>query len=439
MGTGNLITRKHYQKQILRLLENENAAFIIGVRHSGKSCAAACVEEQIMKRAAENAAVLEKSLERAKWECFCADDLIKWFEERYSPGKRNLVFLDEPIHLPDWERAAEHIVSHPDVKLVITASNRRALSERFSMYREGRYDVVEMLPLSFEEFIGFHGNRETTAPGVPVQSKRYVGADGGAHTARDLLAGYMTKSALPIHWNNGFLDLDPLSSADGMYSSIVLHDILEVNSSAGLSSITDQNLLGCIITVLAKAMGRNVSATWVGKQTPLYLDRPSSTKTVESYMRALLSSHLFYMAERYDIKAGQKLKTLAKFYIVDMGIYRLIAGEQPDDGGRALENRVYFELLRRGYEVFNGKYGEEEVKFMAADGHDRVYIQTADAFRERDRRLLLSPLRKIKDNHPKVIIVNDTETRTTTDGILILNSLEFFMGAGLGRQRSTVY
>ena len=85
--------------------------------------------------------------------------------------------------------------------------------------------------------------------------------------------------------------------------------------------------------------------------------------------------------------------------------------------------------------MFNGKYGEEEVKFMTTDGHDRVYVQTADLFRERERRILLSPLRKIKDNHPKVIIANNSETRTTVDGILILNAQEFFMGASLGRQR----
>ena len=435
MRPNGILPRKTYHNKILRLLDNGNVMFVLGLRRAGKSSLLKSLTEQIAMRYADEASLSFLDGEEARWRNLGAEDIIKWFEGVYAPGSRNVIIADELGCIENWERAAEHIASAQGVKLIISSSNRRVLTERFAPCREGKADIVELYPMSMEEYIAFYGIREITSASVSPQNKRFKDEDGAQLTAKDILSNYLIESSVPPTYGERIGDARSLILADGRFSSVIVHDILEASCSAGLSAITDQALLRCMISVLVGAMGRNISATWIGKQTPLYLDRPSSTKTVESYLRAIVSSHLFYMVERYDIKADQKLKTLMKYYIADMGIYRLVLGRPQEELSAALENRVYFELLRRGYEVYNGKFGEEEVKFMAVSGHDRVYVQTADLFRERDRRILLSPLRKIKDNHPKVIIVSDTETRTTTDGILIMNALEFFMGGSWERSR----
>lgn len=435
MKAPSLITRKAYQNRVLRLLENDDLLFVLGMRRAGKSCLIESLSEQLSNRSAWEGALIRIDAEEARWSNVAADDLIKRFDAAYDPATRNVVIADELGCIGDWERAAEHMASKPGVKLVILSSNRRVLSEKLSLVREGRYDIVDVLPLSLDEFIAMHGIKELTSAVTPAHAKRFRDEDGNQLSAGELLELYLTESSVPPIAGERLGDPRAHINADGRYSAAIVHDILETSFTAGLSAITDQALLACIISVLAGSMGRNVSATWVGKQTPLYLDRPSSTKTVESYIRAVVSSNLFCVVERYDIKADQKLKTLMKYYISDLGVYRLIMGRQQEDHSAALESRVFFELLRRGYEVCNGKFGEEEVRFMAVHGHNRVYVQTADVFRERDRRMLLSPLRKIKDNHPKVIIVSDTETRTTNDGILILNAVEFFLGGSWERIR----
>ena len=150
-------------------------------------------------------------------------------------------------------------------------------------------------------------------------------------------------------------------------------------------------------------------------------------------MRAILNAHLFYIAERFDIKSGNMLKTLAKYYVVDAGLHNYLTGVRARDEGRLLENKVFFELLRRGYNVFNGKLGGDEINLIAMSGDERIYVQVVDSAGDRAGNAALALLRKIRDNHPKVIITFLGETGMTKDGIRILNALEFLMGASLRR------
>ena len=215
---------------------------------------------------------------------------------------------------------------------------------------------------------------------------------------------------------------------DGSYGAIVTRDVLEIGNVNGSSTITDTVLLRSVITIMAKSVGDNISATWIGKQTAKYLQRPSSTKTIESYIRALLNAHLFYIAERYDIKADKPLKTLAKYYIVDASLHNYVTGIRAEDESRLLENKVFFELIRRGYQVYNGKRGRDEITLIARIGQKKAYIQVASDSKKENMDRLRSSLIKIRDVYPKVIISFDLKTQILPDGIIALNALDFLMG-----------
>ena len=426
--------RKFYQNRILRLLDNDNVLLVLGMRRTGKTCIAMQLEEQLKRRPGGSGAVYRCNFETPRSVHMSIEYMINRFDELYDPAVRNIFLLDEITHVSSWEKAANYAFSKPNVKLVFFASTRRMLSSEFDAYRDNRCDIVEMLPLSMDEYAAFRGIRELTPPGAPAARRCFVSASGERLGMDDVYRRYLYGRALPgiEEDHRDEHGTDPVS--DALSSSIILHDILEVGSFEGLSAIADPALLRGVISVMASSMGRNVSATWVGKQIPEYLSRISSTRTVESYMRALLNAHLFYMVPRYDIKADRELKTLAKYYMADMRLLDNFMLSYPEPESLLLENRVCFELLRRGYMVYNGKLTQDEIKFMAENSEERAYVQIAGKFDEQERRGLLTPLRRIKDDNPKVIVCSESETRSTADGVMIINAAEFLMGASWKRK-----
>lgn len=434
MKTITVTPRKFYQKRILRLLDNDNVLLVLGLRRSGKTCIAMQLEEQLKRRLGGDGAVIRWNFESPRSVHMTVDYLIERFDKIYDPNKKNYFLLDEITHTGSWEKAVNYADSMPNVKLVFFASNRRLLSSEFNAYREGRCDIIEMLPLSMEEYAAFRGIRETTPAGVPAEGRRYAGPSGERLSLDDVYRKYLYGLALPGIEQDHHDEHGTDTISDGAISSIILHDILEVGSFEGLSAITDPALLRGVISIMAGSMGRNISATWVSKQIPLYLSRMSSTRTVESYMHALINAHLFYMVPRYDIKSGRELKTLAKYYMADMRLLDNHIPAYPEPESLLLENRVLFELIRRGYRVYNGKFSQDEIKFMAENGEERAYIQIAGSFGERERRELMTTLRRIKDDNFKVIICSESETRATADGIRIINAAEFLMGVSWAKK-----
>lgn len=430
------ILRKNYLSRVLRLLDNDNALLVLGLRRTGKTCISMQLKEQLSRRLGEGGAVFRWNFETPRSVHMTADHLIERFGDIYDPGKKNVFLLDEITHVSGWERAVNHAFSYPNVKLVFFSSTRRLLSSDFEAYSSGRFDIIDALPLSMEEFAEFRGIRELTPPDTPASRRRFISPAGEELTPGGILERYLRDYALPGIMSD-YRDehgTDPVS--DSVSSAIILHDILEVGSYMGLGAVADPALLRGVISVMASSMGRNVSATWIGKQIPAYISRHSSTRTVESYMHALLNAHLFYAVPRYDIKAERELKTLYKYYMTDMRLMDNFMLAYPESEALLIEDRVFFELIRRGYTVFNGKLPQGEIKFMAENGSERVYVQIADVFGERERRELLPPLRRIRDGNPKVIICSGSETRSTADGIMIINAADFLLGASWKKRQT---
>ena len=429
METFDITPRNLYMDKILRLLDNDNLIIVVGVRRSGKSCLAKQLENELREKRGDAIHLVRFNFEQVNAARLSADDLIGYYEKQHiDDGKKCYVLLDEITHVIEWERAVNYIVQHSDCKLILFSSNRRIISPKLSAVQNNKYDIIHALPLSLPEFIQFQGFQETTPAGTPVCDKRYTRFDERTYTVGEIYKYYITYGGLPIMKPEYMDEERAWVVTDGSYGAIVTRDVLEIGNANGSSTITDTVLLRSVITIMAKSVGDNISATWIGKQTAKYLQRPSSTKTIESYIRALLNAHLFYIAERYDIKAQKTLKTLAKYYIVDASLHNYVTGIRAEDESRLLENKVFFELLRRGYQVCNGKRGSDEITLIARSGQKKAYIQVASDSQKENVDRLRSSLIKIRDGYPKVIIAFDWETQILPDGIMVLNALDFLMG-----------
>lgn len=431
MKTTPGIQRKPYRKKLLRLIESEDLIFVLGPRRSGKSTFALELEELLKRLTMSDVYVSRINFEDTNLMRVSVESLRKLFETRYAMGRKNIFLVDEISHLIGWETALNEILRLPKVKVILFSSTREVLSDRIDLVREGRCGVVHMLPLALPEFLFFHGFREIDQTEPVSNVKLYRGPDDKTFTLGEIYRMYISVGGMPVVSREQLAARHAWVAAEGTYCSSVTHDIMEYGSKSDKSRITDPLLLRTVITVLARNVGENISATRVGKIASEYLERPSSTKTVESYMQAILNSHLFFISERFDIRSNAQLKTLSKYYIADTGVCGYVMVTQRLDDGAALENLVYMELLRRDLRVMNGKLGSDEVTFVMDPFGERVYVQTSARLDESNRQKVLSPLRRIKDNYPKAVITMNSKTKKTPDGILIMNALEFLMGAKL--------
>ena len=226
-----------------------------------------------------------------------------------------------------------------------------------------------------------------------------------------------------------------LSLLDGIYSTVVIRDILEREKRRGLKQITDASLLRKIILFLADNIGSSVSIASIGNTlvNEGHLNDGKSkgapsAHTVQAYVNALLESYFFYEIKRFDIKGKAYLRTLGKYYIVDIGLRNYLLGFRNRDSGHAIENVVYFELLRRGYDVAIGKIGNAEVDFIATTADEKKYIQVTESMVGEDvRKRELAPLQSIRDNYEKIVLSLEPGLDASYDGIKSENLIDWLL------------
>ena len=222
---------------------------------------------------------------------------------------------------------------------------------------------------------------------------------------------------------------------EGIYSTVIMRDILERENRRGQKRITDAVLLKKIVMFLADNIGSNISVSSIGNilvNEGLLEDEKRKGKpsvhTVQAYVNALLETYFFYDIKRFDIKGKEYLRTLGKYYIVDIGLRNYLLGFRNRDNCHALENVVYFELLRRGYDVSIGKVDNAEVDFIAIKPDEKIYIQVTETMTSEEvRRRELAPLQKINDNYEKIVLSMNTGMDSCYDGIKSINIVEWLI------------
>lgn len=346
------------------------------------------------------------------------------------------LFFDELQRIDGWENAINSFRVDFDCDIYITGSNAYLLSSEYSTYMSGRYVEIKMLPLSFAEFLDFNGFvlKQEKSPFGAMQRNAYD-SSGNKQDINHAFDAYMHFGGMPGIADVGLDQEKALPLLDGIYSTVVMRDILQREKRRGQKTIADAILLEKVIICLADNIGSNISASSIGNtlvNEGLLLEQKRSgspsSHTIQRYIDALVESYFFHGIKRFDIKGKELLRTLGKYYIVDTGLRNILLGFRDRDSGHALENVVYLELLRRGYDVAIGKVGDKEVDFIATGSNGKLYVQVtqsmaSDEVRERE----LAPLRMIRDNYEKIILSLDTGLETSFDGIKSQNITQWLL------------
>ena len=428
--------RDLYLNRIIAFQDTEMIKVMTGIRRCGKSSLMKLMAEHLRDTGVTDDQIIEMNFESMGIPDMDARGFYEYVKARICPNKRTYLFFDEVQKVHGWENAVNSFRVDFDCDIYITGSNAYLLSSELSTYLSGRYVEIKVLPLSFREFLDFHGYilTERKSPAV-VFRKRITDAEGETYDVKELFDAYARFGGMPMLADVG-LEIDRVTAAlDGVYSAAVINDILEREKRKGQRNITDPVLLKKIILFLADNVGNNTSATSIGNtlvNEGLLENGTRKTKpavqTIQAYIEALTEAYIFYEIKRFDIKGKEYLRTLGKYYIVDIGLRNYLLGYRDGDSGHILENIIYFELLRRGYDVAIGKIGDQEVDFIATKADEKKYVQVTESMNAPEtRERELAPLRKIRDSYEKIVIALESNLTQTQDGIKIIRALDFLL------------
>ena len=402
-----LINRPEYLKHLIQNRDVDLVKIVTGIRRCGKSSLLELYHQYLLEQGVKEDHIVHMNLESLRYRDL--SDYLTFYDyvsgQIPREGKTYLIF-DELQAVEHWEKAVESFRLDYDVDIYITGSNAYLLSTEFSTLLSGRYVEIRILPLSFKEFLTFY----SFAPSATLEEK---------------FQRYLQFGGMPILREYQFNEARSNQALEGIYSTVVLRDVLQRNRDA------DQAMLQKIVLFLCSNIGSVNSPSSIG--SVLYNEgnikgKNVAGKTVEKYIAMLRSAYIFFSVGRYDVKGKQLLKTLGKNYIIDMGFRNMLLGYRDADRGHILENIVYLELLRRDYRVCIGKVGEAEVDFVAEKPDDKVYIQVTESMLSQEtRERELRPLRMIPDNYEKIVLSLDLDFIKSYDGIKLQYLLHLLM------------
>lgn len=403
-----LINRPEYLQQLIQNKDVDLVKIVTGIRRCGKSSLLDLFHQYLTEHNVPDANIIHMNLESLRYRNLT--DYLTFYDYISSripvEGKTYLIF-DELQMIEHWEKAIESFRIDFDVDIYITGSNAYLLSTEFSTLLSGRYVEIRMLPLSFKEFLTFY-EFET------------------AITMEEKFQKYLQFGGMPILREYQFHEARSNQALEGIYSTVVLRDVLQRNHQA------DQNTLQKIVLFLCSNIGSITSPNNIGNvlsnEGDIQNKKNIAGKTVDKYISMLYNAFIFYPAQRYDVKGKQLLKTLSKNYIIDLGFRNMLLGYRDADRGHILENIVFLELMRRDYRVYIGKVGETEVDFVAEKPDDRLYIQVTESMQSPEtRERELRPLRMIPDNYEKIVLSMDRNYINSYDGIKALNLIDWLL------------
>ena len=436
IDTHKLKKRDLYLNKIIAFQDTEPVKVVTGIRRCGKSSLLKLMVLHLKESDITDEQILEMNFESHAFKNMNSDSFYEYVKQHIVPNKRMYLFFDEVQRVPNWEDAVNSFRVDFNCDIYVTGSNAYMLSSEYATYLSGRCVEIKMLPLSFSEFLTFHGFevREIKSSLGGIRKQAFDKNDE-RYELRDVFDAYMRFGGMPGIADIGLDQEKALMLLEGIYSTVIMRDILERENRKGQSRITDPVLLKKIIMFLADNIGSNISVSSIGNtlMNEGLLDNGKrkgtpSVHTVQSYINALLESYFFYEIKRFDIKGKEFLRTLGKYYIVDIGLRNYLLGFRNRDSGHALENIVYFELLRRGYDVSIGKIDNSEVDFVATKADNKIYVQVTEYMTSEDvRKRELSPLQKISDNYEKIILSLNPGMDSSYNGIKSINLIDWLI------------
>lgn len=397
-----ILQRTEYLNKLIAFRDKQLIKIVTGIRRCGKSTLLEIYREWL-----EQQGVLEEQIIAINFEDIDYEELTDYkklytyLKERLVKDKMTYIFLDEVHHINEFPKVVDSLYIKKNVDIYITGSNAYMLSGEIATLISGRYVQIEMLPLSFKEYMESTGNMN----------------DRGIKYTE-----YLENSSFPYALELKGHPKEIRDYLEGIYNTIVVKDIVS------RKKITDMMMLKSVLRFVFDNIGSPLSSKKIA-DTMTSNGRKIDTKTVEKYLESLSESYIIYQAKRYNIKGKQYLKTLEKYYVVDIGLRYMLLGTRKADTGHVLENVVYLELLRRGYDVYVGKMEEYEVDFVVQNSKGTAYYQVALTVRdEKTLERELRPLMAIRDHYPKFILTLDDDPEVQYEGIRRINARDWLLG-----------
>ena len=394
-----LIKRKEYLDFLIKLKDKNIIKVVTGIRRCGKSTLFELYKKYLFENGVKDDQIISLNFENPSDMKFSDwKGLYNYVNDKIDSKKMYYVFLDEVQILEHFEKAVDGLFLNKNIDLYVTGSNSYMLSGELATYLTGRYMQIHMLPLSFSEFLEYYGKEN--------ELKKYN--------------TYIENGGFPY-----LLNLDNNNDLirnylDGIYNTILLKDVVSRNN------VKDTLILESIVKFLFDNIGQIVSTNKISA-TLNSNNRKNSVNTIENYLSYLLDSYLIYKVSRYDIRGKEYLKTGDKYYVCDLGLRNYLLGGIKDLGS-ILENVIFLELKRKGYQIYIGKYDDLEVDFVLKNNDGIKYVQVALSVRdEKTLARELNVLKKIKDNYPKYLITLDYD-KVDHEGIRQIPALEFLTG-----------
>lgn len=394
-----MVKRKQYLDKLKKMKDKQIIKVVTGVRRCGKSTLLMQYRDYLKENGVEETQIISINFEDIAFEELLDYKVLhQYVTKRLQADKMNYIFFDEIQAVLNFQKVVDSLFIKENVDVYITGSNAQMLSGELATLLSGRYIEIQMLPLSFAEYYELIGGER-----------------------RDAWNAYFRNGGFPyaVQIKEDDIRKDYLT---GIYNTVLLKDIV------ARKKVQDVSLLESIIKFLFDNVGNIVSSKKIA-DTLTSFGRKTTSVTVENYIKSLMESFVLYKSSRYDVKGKQHLKSLEKYYLVDIGLRHILLGDKNIDIGHILENIIYLELLRRGYTVSIGKVGELEVDFMAESSGDRIYYQVAASVLDPNTFAReISPLKKIIDNYPKYIISMD-EISMSEEGIKQVNVIDFLLNS----------
>lgn len=399
-----MINRPIYVDKIMVYANTPFVKILTGIRRCGKSTILKMLIDEMKGQGIRNEQILHYSFDSLEYEDIkTAKALFAHLKQHLFLEGKTYLFLDEIQEVKSWEKVVNSLMTDYDVDIYVTGSNSRMMSSEISTYLTGRYIAFRIFPLSFSEYIIF---RKEYAEVLDPRSE---------------LANYLRLGGFPAVHLQKYTPDEVYTIVRDIYNSTIFTDIVRRNQ------IRKVDQLERIVRFAFDNVGRTFSAASISK----YLkseNRAIDNETVYNYLSKLESAYILHRCSRYDIQGKEILKTQEKFYLADPALRYSVLGYSPDSVAAMLENIIYLELLRRGYEVYVGKLDSAEIDFIAVKQENKLYIQAAQEIGspETEKREY-GRLLDIRDNYPKYVLRTDAFAGGNYEGIKTMHIADFLL------------
>ena len=399
-----MIERPLYLDKIMPFVDTPFVKILTGVRRCGKST----ILKMIIKKLKEEKHVDDKQIlnyrfDSMEYEDMTTKELYLELKSRIIQSKKTYLFLDEIQEIEGWEKVVNTLASDFDVDIYITGSNSRMMSSEISTYLTGRYITFYIYTLSFEEYLTFKKSY-TTLKDLKQEFSQYVQLGGFPATH---LQDYSQDEVYTI--------------VKDIYNSTIFSDIVRRNQVKKIDQLER----------VVKYTFNNVGNTFSAKSISNYFkseQRKIDNETVYSYLEKLQKAYILHKCSRYDLQGKDILKTQEKFYLADVSLRYSVLGYTVDSVASSLENIVYLELKRRGYDVYIGKIKDKEIDFVATKQNEKIYVQVTQEIKsEKTQKREYEQLLEIRDNYPKYVVMADDFAGGNYEGIKTMNIVDFLL------------